>query len=146
MKRFIAIITVVSLFSASFLQGQAYDYAMSAMANFLQRHYESQPFEGLREIEDYHSKYIEVVLTMSADKNTDSNSSRVLFLKASRLVSEFENGIRIADCAPITVNDSNQSNSTKVTVYSSSGITGKLSLLTSFSHKDKIVYIYIKKR
>lgn len=100
MKRFIAIITVVSLFSASFLQGQAYDYAMSAMANFLQRHYESQPFEGLREIEDYHSKYIEVVLTMSADKNTDSNSSRVLFLKASRLVSEFENGIRIADCAP----------------------------------------------
>lgn len=134
------------MFSIPLVKGQTYDYARSAMAHFLQRHYERQPFEGIIEIEDYNTKYLEVVLTSCEDEQTTSNSNRVLFLKASRLVSEYENGIRFSDNPPILIDENSRPKSSKSTVYSTSGITGKLSLLTTFSYKNKLVYIYIKKR
>ncbi|MDE5739116.1 MAG: hypothetical protein K2H92_02240, partial [Bacteroidaceae bacterium] len=123
----------------------SYDYKPTTMANFLQRHYELQPFEGLREIEDYNDKYLECVVTTTKDRENERGINRVLFLKASRMISEYENGIRFTEFKPISTRDTTVMAPSTAMMVTTSGITGKLSLLTSFCHLNKLVYIYLKK-
>lgn len=127
------------------LRAQSYDYQNTTLANFLQRHYESQPFEGLREIKDYNNTYLECVLAIDKARENEQNISRILFLKASRMVSEYENGVRVIETITTSENDTIKPSPSVSTVITTSGITGRLSLLTSFYHQDKLVYVYLKK-
>lgn len=132
---------IFSFTYASYALGQSYNHENTVLANYLQRHYEYNPFEGLREIEVYNCKYLECVVTFNKDCISESQTSRIAFLNAARMVSEYENGVRIIEQSPMKSNDSISSS-----IFTTSGITGKLSLLATFGHKDKVVYIYIKKR
>lgn len=139
------IIAIISLMTHD-VYAQSYNHENSTLANYLQRHYESQPFEGLREVEDYDNKYLACVVTTDAERKKEHNIERVVFLKASRLISEYENGVRIIEAKPISISDTIAFASSPITIVTSSSITGSLRLLISFCHNGKLVYIFLKKK
>ena len=116
---------------------QNYDADNKALANFLVRMYQAEPFEGVRAVSDYDNDYLLVVLSLDPQKyNGDvSTINRVASVKAMALANRFFNGSVITDDLVIrTTTDTDGTSNTEMIENISEHSTGyvkSLQLLTN---------------
>lgn len=123
------------------------------MGFFVERMYNSAPFEGVKVMKDYDREYIlSVVVITIANYNTEQEMNRVAMVKAQRQVSTFYNGATITSDLVITTSE-NPVDSTVTTTLTetirerSIGYVRQLELLTNFIVQQgaKMVFVYHKK-
>ena len=149
MKRILFIIVFLSAVSSTFAQG--FNNDKTELGFFVERMYNSAPFEGVKVMKDYDHEYIlSVVVLTIANYNTEQEMNRVAMVKAMRQVSTFFNGSTITSDLVITTTE-NPVDSTTVTSITenirerSIGYVRQLELLTNFEtaqDKNKVFVFY----
>ena len=132
--------------------GQSINMERTALANYLVRMYENQPFEGVRIVNDYTDTYLISVLSLDTKKynSNESTMNRVASVKAVSQVSRFFNGSSISSELVINIRENGNNESTteitEIIKEHSLGYVSAVELLTSFdTDLGKRVFIYIKK-
>jgi hypothetical protein len=155
LKQLIIITTSILLLPQCVI-GQSYDDKKKNLANFISRMFNSQPFEGVKIIEDFGDEYLISALTLDKAKFKDlTTMNRVAQVKSQSQASTFLNGAEITMEFVITTTDKKieekQIDSITETIekinQNSTGFCQGLELLTNFENTDgsKMNYIYIGK-
>ena len=143
------LVFLIAAFSISTFS-QSYNEDRVILANYLQRMYESSPFEGARVVEDYTHRYlISVVMLSKSAYDKESDMFRVAKVKALREASEFVNGG--FQSSETIINTTETGGTTKVTVTTidkmrSVGFVQGMELMRNFTARDdtEMVFIYIR--
>lgn len=86
-------IFVLTWFIFSFVNAQSFNQDKVSFSNFLKRMYESNPFEGVKVVEDYDSEYlVSVVRLERSNYSNESTMIRVAQVKAQSQANIFLNG------------------------------------------------------
>lgn len=133
------------------IYAQSYDEDRIALANFAERMFNNEPFEGCRIIEDYNNSYIlSVVVLEKANYKIVSAMNRVAQVKAQRNAGEFFNGtqsysefiVRTPRCKD--PKDKEVVETVEVIKVNSTGFVQQMQLLTSFDQESSKVFVYSK--
>lgn len=151
MKRLFILFIAITISTCTFSQG--YNDTQAAMAMFVERMYNSAPFEGCRIIEDYDCNYLISIVALEKSKyKTTSSMNRVAQVKAQRNAGEFCNGtqsysefvVKTPQRKDNQATDSMQlSEVFEVIKTKSTGYVKQLQLLTQFDSSDKLkIYVF----
>ena len=149
MERKAFLVIIIAAFSISSFS-QSYNEEQVVLANYLQRMYESSPFEGVRVVEDYSNRYlISVVKLKKSAYEKESDMFRVAKVKALREASESVNGG--FQSSETVINTTETGGETKVSVTTidrmrSAGFVQGMELMRNFTVSDdtEMVFIYIR--
>lgn len=150
MKRLILFVAfIASILSAD---AQSYNTEITRLAKFVQRMYYNTPFQGVKLLEDYDTKYLLSVIILDPTKygNNESTMNRVAGVKAMTEASRFFNGSQItADLIITTREDGNKNTTTEMLEKineQSIGYIKLLAQLTNFPSVDnkQRVFVYYK--
>ena len=151
MKRLFILFIAITISTCAFSQG--YNDTQAAMAMFVERMYNSEPFEGCRIIEDYDCNYLISIVALEKSKyKSTSSMNRVAQVKAQRNAGEFCNGtqgysefvVKTPQCKDNQAKDSMQlSEVFEVIKTKSTGYVKQLQLLTQFDSSDELkIYVF----
>lgn len=133
--------------------GQSYDEDRIVLANFVERLYNNNPFEGCRILDDYDNKYLlSVVLLDPAKQKVKSAMNRTAQIKSQRNAGEFVNGTQTySEFVIKTPKGENKENvedlsqTFDVIRSNSTGYIQQMQLLTTFEDEDHMkVYVFYK--
>lgn len=143
---FLGFLLVVS----SFAMSQGYNAERTALANYLTRMFENEPFEGVRVVDDYEHSYLMSTLTLDPSKygGNESTMNRVAGVKAMSQASRFFYGSGISSDLIIRTTEKGDGSADTEMIENikenSTGYVKSLELLTSFDDsKGKRVFIFI---
>ena len=149
----IILFVIVQLICVQFSYAQGYSANMVSLSMFVERMYNSAPFEGCRIIEDYDCNYLVSIVALEKSKyKTTSSMNRVAQVKAQRNAGEFCNGtqsysqfvVKTPQRKDNQAKDSMQlSEVFEVIKTKSTGYVKQLQLLTQFDSSDKLkIYVF----
>lgn len=134
--------------------GQSFDEDRIVLANFVERLYNNNPFEGCRILDDYDNKYLLSVVVLDPSKQkAKSAMNRIAQIKSQRNAGEFINGTQsYSEFIIKTPNGKNNDNvgedisqSFDIIKSNSTGYIQQMQLLTTFQDADKMkVYVFYK--
>lgn len=147
------LLSMVLSFISTMMFAQSYDQERIALAKFIERMYNSSPFEGCRIIDDYDNSYLLSVVELDKSKyKTSSSMNRVAQVKSQRNAGEFFNGTLSYSEITIRTPKSEEKGGAKMTeIYeiirtNSIGFVQQMALLTNFeSNKGVYVFVFYKK-
>ncbi len=137
-------------------KAQSYNDDKTSMTNFIQRMYNSTPFEGVKVLEGYDENYFISVISLEKAKYTSqSTMMRVAQVKAQSQANTFFNGSTISLDFIVKTTEEKQkdSSNTKTTIETiesirenSIGFVKAMELLTNFDieNGNRMVFIYYK--
>lgn len=140
---FVSMLITISSFA------QSYNQEKTALTNFLERMYESAPFDGVKVVEDYENAYIMSVVKLDKAKyRTEAALNRVAQVKAMSRASRFFNGSDITDYIIIRTSEKADGSSDTEIIENihehSAGYVKQLEHLINFPASDgQIVFIFI---
>jgi hypothetical protein len=144
------------IFCVAIANAQGYNEDRTSMTNFLKRMYTSTPFEGVKVVEDYNTKYFISVISLEKAKYTSQSiMMRVAQVKGQSQSNTFFNGSTISSDFIIKTREEKQkgateSKSTLETIETikenSFGFVKAMELLTNFDIDDgkRVLFIYFK--
>jgi len=152
MKNILLFLVILASLKAN---GQGINEDKVSLSNFLKRMYTSNPFEGVKIVDDYDHQYLVSVINLEKAKYTsESTMNRVAQVKAQSQASTFLNGATISMDMIITTKESKDSTNNITTIVetveqikqNSVGFSKGLELLTNFDNTDslRMVFIYIR--
>jgi len=132
---------------------QSFDQERIALAKFIERMYNSSPFEGCRIVDDYDNCYLLSVVELDKSKyKTNSAMNRVAQVKSQRNAGEFFNGTQsYSEITIRTPKSEEKGGAEMVDTYevirtNSTGFVQQMALLVQFeSNEGKTVFVYYKK-
>lgn len=146
------IILSLTAYISSLAQG--YNDEKVSLSNFLKRMYTSNPFEGVKVVQDYDANYLISVVSLERAKyNNQSIMNRVAQTKAQSQASRFFNGSQITSDFIIRTTETKTKGSTNTTIETmesirenSIGFVNEIELLTNFENSDsnRMVFIYYR--
>ena len=135
------------------IYAQSFDQERIALAKFIERMYNSSPFEGCRIVDDYDNSYLLSVVELDKSKyKTSSVMNRIAQVKSQRNAGEFFNGTQ--SYSEITIRTpkseekggSQMAETYEIIKTNSTGFVQQMELLTNFeSNMGMSVFIYYKK-
>jgi hypothetical protein len=151
----IIILFILLAFSKT-VNAQSFIEDKTAFSNFIKRMFTTQPFEGVKIIDDYDHQYLISVISLDKAKYTDpSIMNRIAQVKAQSQANTFLNGASISMDMVIKTTDKKVKDSTTSTLVetienikqNSTGFAQGLELLTVFENIElkKQVFIYFRK-
>ena len=146
---------IIFILNSQIAFSQGYDNDKITLTNFIKRMYNSEPFTGVKVIEDYENNYlISVVMLDKTKYKTTSTMDRVAQVKAQSQLSTFLNGSNIEMDFVVTTTEKRSDKAIEITVETiesikenSVGVVNGIELLSNFEAQKEqghIVYIYIK--
>ena len=153
MKKIFSIILLLALITISRVHAQSYDEDRIVLANFVERLYNNNPFEGCRILDDYDNKYLlSVVLLDPSKQKVKSAMNRTAQIKSQRNAGEFVNGTQTYSEFVIKTpkgenrnSEENLSQTFDVIRSNSTGYIQQMQLLTTFEDEDHMkVYVFYK--
>jgi len=150
-------ITILSLMLccvSTMIYAQSFDQERIALAKFIERMYNSSPFEGCRIVDDYDNSYLLSVVELDKSKyKTTSVMNRVAQVKSQRNAGEFFNGTQSYSEITIRTPKSEEKGGSKEMAETyeiirthSTGFVQQMALLTQFeSNESMIVFVFYKK-
>ena len=136
------------------IYAQSFDQERKALAKFIERMYNSSPFEGCRIVDDYDNSYLLSIVELDKSKyKTSSVMNRVAQVKSLRNAGEFFNGTQSYSEITIRTPKSEEKGGSKemtetyeVIRTNSTGFVQQMALLTNFeSDNGIVVFVYYKK-
>lgn len=151
MKKFCLLI-LICCFSAT-INAQSFDQERIALAKFIERMYNSSPFEGCRIIDDYDNSYLLSVVELDKSKyKTSSVMNRIAQVKSQRNAGEFFNGtqsyseITIRTPKSVEKGGKEMTETYEIIRTNSTGFVQQMALLSQFESKNgNTVYVFYKK-
>ena len=151
MKKFCLLI-LICCFSA-IINAQSFDQERIALAKFIERMYNSSPFEGCRIIDDYDNSYLLSVVELDKSKyKTSSVMNRIAQVKSQRNAGEFFNGtqsyseITIRTPKSVEKGGKEMTETYEIIRTNSTGFVQQMALLSQFESKNgNTVYVFYKK-
>ena len=149
------ILLPVLLCSLTIIAGyaQSFDQERIALSKFIERMFNSAPFEGCRIVDDYDNSYLLSVVELDKSKyKTSSVMNRVAQVKSQRNAGEFFNGTQSYSEITIRTPKSEEKGGKEMTeTYelirtNSTGLVQQLALLNQFESKNgTAVFVFYKK-
>lgn len=137
---------------ANVVYAQSFDQERIALAKFIERMYNSSPFEGCRIVDDYDNSYLLSVVELDKSKyKTSSVMNRIAQVKSQRNAGEFFNGTQSYSEITIRTPKSEEKGGAEMTeTYeiirtNSTGFVQQMALLTQFESNENMVFVYYKK-
>ena len=137
---------------ANVVYAQSFDQERIALAKFIERMYNSSPFEGCRIVDDYDNSYHLSVVELDKSKyKTSSVMNRIAQVKSQRNAGEFFNGTQSYSEITIRTPKSEEKGGAEMTeTYeiirtNSTGFVQQMALLTQFESNENMVFVYYKK-
>lgn len=139
---------------ANVVYAQSFDQERIALAKFIERMYNSSPFEGCRIVDDYDNSYLLSVVELDKSKyKTSSVMNRIAQVKSQRNAGEFFNGTQSYSEITIRTPKSEEKGGSKemtetyeIIRTNSTGFVQQMALLTQFeSGSGTMVFVYFKK-
>lgn len=135
------------------VSAQSFDQERIALAKFIERMYNSSPFEGCRIVDDYDNSYLLSVVELNKSKyKTNSVMNRIAQVKSQRNAGEFFNGTQSYSEITIRTPKSEEkggkemAETYEIIRTNSIGFVQQMELLTNFEIKDgTAVFVYYKK-
>lgn len=136
------------------IYAQSFDQERIALAKFIERMYNSSPFEGCRIVDDYDNSYLLSIVELDKSKyKTSSVMNRVAQVKSQRNAGEFFNGTQSYSEITIRTPKSEEKGGSKemtetyeVIRTNSTGFVQQMALLTNFeSSNGLMVFVFYKK-
>lgn len=129
---------------------QGYNQQKNELSHFLERMYESQPFEGVKVFTDYENTYLlSVVVLDPYNYSNNSIMTRVASVKAMSQANTYINGAHItSECIISNVKKPNgvvEETIADTIIERGAGYVKQMELLTNFSNNGRNVYIYATK-
>ena len=154
MKNIRLIVINLFLCAGVSLFAQGYNEEQIALALFVERMYNSEPFEGCRIVDDYDNSYMLAVVVLDKSKySTASVMNRVAQVKSQRIAGEFFNGSQsyseFVVKTPLCVEKGGNPQmveTLEIIKVNSIGYVKQMQLLTSFDSEDASkVFVFYKK-
>ncbi|NBO25157.1 MAG: hypothetical protein EBU93_08020 [Chlamydiae bacterium] len=146
--------TFALLLTVLFSNAQSFNTDKTSLANFVKRMYNTQPFEGVKVVDDYDHKYFMSVVSLDKAKySSESTMNRVAQVKAQSQANTFFNGSTVtSDLVIRTTEKKDKEGSGTITETietikeNASGFTQGLELLINFDNTDgkRMVFIYFR--
>ena len=139
---------------STMMSAQSFDQERIALAKFIERMYNSSPFEGCRIVDDYDNSYLLSVVELDKSKyKTASMMNRVAQVKSQRNAGEFFNGTQSYSEITIRTPKSEEKGGSKemaetyeIIRTNSTGYVQQMALLTNFeSNGGMAVFVFYKK-
>lgn len=137
---------------ANVVYAQSFDQERIALAKYIERMYNSSPFEGCRIVDDYDNSYLLSVVELDKSKyKTSSVMNRIAQVKSQRNAGEFFNGTQSYSEITIRTPKSEEKGGTEMAeTYeiirtNSTGFVQQMALLTQFESNGNMVFVYYKK-
>lgn len=139
---------------STMMYAQSFDQERIALSKFIERMYNSSPFEGCRIVDDYDISYLLSVVELDKSKyKTTSVMNRVAQVKSQRNAGEFFNGTQSYSEITIRTPKSEEKGGSKemtetyeIIRTNSTGFVQQMALLTQFeSGSGTMVFVYFKK-
>lgn len=139
---------------SAMMNAQSFDQERIALAKFIERMYNSSPFEGCRIVDDYDNSYLLSVVELDKSKyKTSSVMNRVAQVKSQRNAGEFFNGTQSYSEITIRTPKSEVKGGSKemaetyeIIRANSTGFVQQMALLTQFeSNESMTVFVFYKK-
>lgn len=139
---------------STMVYAQSFDQERIALAKFIERMYNSSPFEGCRIVDDYDNSYLLSVVELDKSKyKTSSVMNRIAQVKSQRNAGEFFNGTQSYSEITIRTPKSEEKGGSKdmVETYeiirtNSMGFVQQMALLTNFETENGfVVFVFYKK-
>lgn len=138
---------------STMVSAQSFDQERIALAKFIERMYNSSPFEGCRIVDDYDSSYLLSVVELNKSKyKTNSAMNRIAQVKSQRNAGEFFNGTQSYSEITIRTPKSEEkggkemAETYEIIRTNSMGFVQQMSLLTNFESNDGLtVFVFYKK-
>lgn len=135
------------------ITAQSFDQERIALAKFIERMYNSSPFEGCRIVDDYDNSYLLSVIELDKSKYKSSSvMNRVAQVKSQRNAGEFFNGTQSYSEITIRTPKSEEkggaemADTYEIIRVNSTGFVQQMALLTNFDNNDGLtVFVYYKK-
>lgn len=149
--KFAIVSSVLCCFSGTVFS-QDFNEERRAFSNYLVRMYKSNPFEGVKVVNDYDNEYLLAVLSLEASKyNNQSTMNRVASVKAMSMASRYQNGSEITDDMVITIHEKSdgtvKTEQTERITENSIGYVKALELLTNFNDDSgRTVFLFIQSK
>ena len=150
MKKNILFFTLMNLLLISNLNAQGFNEDKTALTNFIKRMYASSPFEGVKIVEDYNSKYIISLVILEKSKYPNSSVlNRTANVKARSAANNFINGSTISSDMIIKTSEIKDSTNTSLTTIeetikeNANGFVEGMELLNSFYIDEGKRFVYI---
>lgn len=133
---------------------QSFDQERIALAKFIERMYNSSPFEGCRIVDDYDNSYLLSVVELDKSRyKTTSVMNRVAQVKSQRNAGEFFNGTQSYSEITIRTPKSEEKGGSKemaetyeIIRTNSTGFVQQMALLTQFENNEGMtVFVFYKK-
>ena len=131
---------------------QSYNTDLVELTNYVKRMYKSEPFTGVRVIEDYDNCYMLSVISLETSKYKDENAmNRVASVKAMSEASRFFNGSNItSECIIRTTKKEDSYSDTEIIENineHSIGYVKALQILATFKDEKSPnqIFIFLKK-
>ena len=139
---------------STIIYAQSFDQERIALATFIERMYNSSPFEGCRIVDDYDNSYLLSVVELDKSKyKTSSVMNRIAQVKSQRNAGEFFNGSQSYSEITIRTPKSEEKGGSKemaetyeIIRTNSTGFVQQMALLTQFeSNESMTVFVFYKK-
>ena len=152
MRKFL--LSMVLCFISTMMLAQSFDQERIALAKFIERMYNSSPFEGCRIVDDYDNSYLLSVVELDKSRyKTTSVMNRVAQVKSQRNAGEFFNGTQSYSEITIRTPKSEEKGGSKemaetyeIIRTNSTGFVQQMALLTNFESNGGIaVFVFYKK-
>ena len=147
------LLSIILCCVSSVIYAQSFNQERIALAKFIERMYNSSPFEGCRIVDDYDNSYLLSVVELDKSKyKTSSVMNRVAQVKSQRNAGEFFNGTQSYSEITIRTPKSEEkggkemSKTYEIIRTNSTGFVQQMALLTNFENNDGFtVFVYYKK-
>ncbi len=148
------ILSILLCCISTMMSAQSFDQERIALAKFIERMYNSSPFEGCRIVDDYDNSYLLSVVELDKSRyKTSSVMNRIAQVKSQRNAGEFFNGSQSYSEITIRTPKSEEKGGSKeitetyeIIRTNSTGFVQQMALLTSFeSNESMSVFIFYKK-
>jgi hypothetical protein len=136
------------------VNAQSFNEDKTIFSNFIKRMYTSDPFEGVKIVDDYDHQYLVSIISLDKAKYSDpSIMNRVAQVKAQSQANTFLNGASISMDMIIKTTEKTSKDSSSTVVetiegikQNSTGFTQGLELLTKFENADnkRMVFVYMR--
>lgn len=136
---------------STMIYAQSFDQERIALSKFIERMYNSSPFEGCRIVDDYDNSYLLSVVELDKSKyKTTSVMNRVAQVKSQRNAGEFFNGTQSYSEITIRTPKSEEKGGSKemaetyeIIRTNSTGFVQQMALLTQFeSNESMTVFVF----
>lgn len=148
------LLSMVLCFISTMMLAQSFDQERIALAKFIERMYNSSPFEGCRIVDDYDNSYLLSVVELDKSKyKTSSVMNRIAQVKSQRNAGEFFNGTQSYSEITIRTPKSEEKGGSKemaetyeIIRTNSMGFVQQMALLSQFeSNESMTVFVFYKK-